>query len=206
MVTRSQTNSFKPKVFQASKNPIHSEMAAPISYSHSKRIPQLVVYNRWSIRQIDINNAFLHGVLTEQVFMKQPPGFKDATHPQHVCNMNKGNIWAETNFRAWFYRLSSRLLDLGFTSSTTDCSHFIRITNTHSMFILVYLDDILITGNSTCEIQQVIDKLHAEFSLKDLGSIHHFLGVQVLSTVSGLHLSQTTSFSRSKYGWCETNR
>ncbi|GAA0184113.1 transmembrane signal receptor [Lithospermum erythrorhizon] len=155
---------------------------------------QLAVSKNWSTRQIDVNNAFLHGLLTEQVFMKQPPGFKDDVHPQYVCKLNKAIYGLKQAPRAWFHNLSSRLA-LGFTSSSADSSLFIRIHNKYFIFILVYVDDILITGDSDSDIQQVIAQLHAEFALKDLGNIHHFLGVQVTSTAAGLHLSQSTYVS-----------
>ncbi|GAA0169681.1 transmembrane signal receptor [Lithospermum erythrorhizon] len=127
--------------------------------------------------------------------MNQTPSFKDDVHPQYVCKLNKAIYGVKQAARAWFHKLSSRLLTLGFTSSSADSSLFIQIHNNYSMFILVYVTNILITGDSDSDIQQVIAQLHAEFASKDLGNIHHFLGVHVTSTAAGLYLSQSTYVS-----------
>ena len=71
--------------------------------------------NKWCIHQIDISNAFLHGDLTETIYMEQPPGFKNSDHPNHVCRLNKSLYGLKQAPRAWFHKLSSCLVSLGFT-------------------------------------------------------------------------------------------
>ncbi|GAA0185651.1 transmembrane signal receptor [Lithospermum erythrorhizon] len=213
MITRTKTNSLKPKVFQATKHPLLTEMVKPTSYSQAKdnhlwKVAMQAEYDSlqsnhtwslvsppsgWDIRQIDVNNAFLHGILTEQVFMKQSPGFKDKTYPSHVCKLNKAIYGLKQAPRAWFHRLSTRLLELGFTSSAADTSLFIKRSGSSILFLLVYVDDILITGPSNAAIQTVIDQLYLDFALKDMGSPHYFLGIEVNQLPSGMHLN------RSKY-------
>ena len=77
----------------------------------------------WHIRQMDVKNAFLHGVLQEPVFMEQPPGFKDSLRPNHVCYLTKALYGLKQAPRAWFDRLSKFLSGLGFFISYADPRH-----------------------------------------------------------------------------------
>lgn len=151
----------------------------------------LAVTNKWCIQQLDVNNAFLNGYLEEEVYMTQPPGFETAD-PSLVCRLHKALYGLKQAPRAWFERLKSTLLKLGFCSSKCDPSLFTLHANQHSTFILVYVDDIIITGSSTSLIQQLVKKLNSEFSLKDLGKLDYFLGIEVHHSETGaLLLSQT---------------
>ena len=76
----------------------------------------------WPIRQIDIQNAFLHGNLSEEVFMHQPPGYSHPSFPNHVCKLKKALYGLKQAPRAWFSRLSTRLIELGFHGSLSDTS------------------------------------------------------------------------------------
>ena len=84
----------------------------------------LVVSHGWSLRQIDIQNAFLHGQLDEDVFMRQPPGFVDATYLHHICKLDKSLYGLKQAPKAWYPRLSRKLHQLGFLSSKADTSLF----------------------------------------------------------------------------------
>ena len=84
----------------------------------------------WSIKQIDIQNAFLHGFLSEDVYMVQPPGFLHPSFPNHVCKLQKAIYGLKQAPRAWFSRLSNKLLQIGFVGSKADTSLFIYRTKT----------------------------------------------------------------------------
>jgi len=115
-----------------------------------------------------VNNAFLNGVLTEEVYMVQPPGF-ESSDKSLVCKLHKALYGLKQAPRAWFERLKSTLLNFGFKSSKCDPSLFTLHTQAHCIFILVYVDDIIITGNSKLAIQNLVHQLSSEVSLKDLG-------------------------------------
>jgi Reverse transcriptase (RNA-dependent DNA polymerase)/gag-polypeptide of LTR copia-type/Integrase core domain/GAG-pre-integrase domain len=149
------------------------------------------VASNWSIRQLDVQNAFLHGELNEQVYMSQPPGFTDPTYPDHVCLLQKSLYGLKQAPRAWFQKLSSALLAYGFKSSAYDPSLFILTANEHSLFLLVYVDDIIITGSDPQAVQSCISTLATQFAIKDLGDLHYFLGIEVHRTDSGMILTQT---------------
>uniref|UniRef100_A0A2N9GL63 Reverse transcriptase Ty1/copia-type domain-containing protein n=1 Tax=Fagus sylvatica TaxID=28930 RepID=A0A2N9GL63_FAGSY len=144
----------------------------------------------WSIRQIDIQNAFLHGNLSEEVFMHQPPGYSHPSFPHHVCKLKKALYGLKQAPRAWFSRLSTRLIELGFHGSLSNTSLFIYKSSTYTMFILIYVDDIIITSSNSSAIDKLLSSLQTDFAVKDLGSLHYFLGIEVIRNTAGILLSQ----------------
>jgi len=84
----------------------------------------LAVHFDWEIRQFDVSNAFLQGTLLEEVYMEQPQGFINNLHPTFVCTLNKALYGLKQAPRAWFTRLSTFLLDIGFIASLVDTSLF----------------------------------------------------------------------------------
>jgi len=128
--------------------------------------------------------------LKEHVFIEQLPRL---THPQflnHVCHLWKAIYGLKQALRAWFSRLSNKLLQLGFVASHVDSSFFIIRGRDYCLFILIYVDDIILTGSSTTAIESLLVQLQLEFAVKDLGSLHYFLGVEVIPISSGIILSQ----------------
>ena len=144
----------------------------------------------WSLRQLDVQNAFLHGVLEEEVYMKQPPGFENIRAPLHVCKLDKALYGLKQAPRAWYSRLSKKMQALGFVPSKSDTSLFIYNKSSVSIFVLIYVDDIIVTNSSDEAITALLKDLSAEFALKDLGDLHYFLGIEVKQHKDGLHLSQ----------------
>ena len=131
----------------------------------------------WPVRQIDVNNAFLNGELKEEVYMNQPQGFEDPSNPNLVCRLHKSLYGLKQAPRAWFAKLNDALLDLGFQSSKSDQSLFVRVTPQHSTYVLVYVDDILITGSHKDTVESLITQLSHRFALKDLGILNYFLRI-----------------------------
>ncbi|WVY95077.1 hypothetical protein V8G54_034165 [Vigna mungo] len=138
----------------------------------------LVVSRGWSLRQLDINNAFLQGSLSEEVFLSQPPGCVDKAHPTHVCHLRKALYGLKQAPRAWYNELRTFLLSLGFLNSVVDASLFIFRHGITTLYLLVYVDDIIVTGSSPDAISTLISRLAAKFSLKDMGNLTYFLGVK----------------------------
>jgi hypothetical protein len=144
----------------------------------------------WPMKQIDIHNAFLHGLLSKDVYMVQPPGFVHSTFSKHVCKLQKVIYGLKQAPKAWFSRLSDKLLQLDFVGSKADISLFIYLTRTITMYLLIYVDDIIITASDQAAITELLQLLSADFAVKDLGDLHYFLGVQVIKLNFGLLLSQ----------------
>jgi histone deacetylase 1/2 len=150
----------------------------------------LAVTHGWFMRQLDVENAFLNGILEEEVFMRQPPGFVDSERPHHLCRLTKAIYGLKQAPRAWHARLAFVLRQHGFLESTADTSLFILQRPAVTIYLLVYVDDIIVLSSSSLAIDRLILGLCQEFAVKDLGSLHYFLGVEVTRQSGGLTLTQ----------------
>ncbi|GKD60170.1 putative RNA-directed DNA polymerase [Tanacetum coccineum] len=168
----------------------HETFSPVVKSTTIRAVLSLAVTNNWPLRQLDVHNAFLHGNLKEQVYMKQPMGFIDPQRPNHVCLLHKSLYGLKQASRAWFERLSKALFDLGFKGSKTDPSLFIYSRGHTLLYILVYVDDIIVTGNNKGTIDNIISQLGSAFALKDLGPLNYFLGIEIVPHVSDILLSQ----------------
>jgi len=108
----------------------------------------LAVARGWCLRQLDVQNMFLHGVLEEEVYMRQPPGFENPKCPSFVCKLKKAIYGLKQAPRAWYAELSSKLVALGFVPSKSDTSLFIYSKGGVEIYMLIYVDDIIVTSSS----------------------------------------------------------
>jgi hypothetical protein len=150
----------------------------------------LATSSSWPIHQMDIKNALLHGELAETVNCQQRSGFVDPTNPHLVCRLNKSLYGLKQAPRTWFLRFTTFLKTLGFVASRIDSSFFILHHGSDTAYLLLYVDDILLIGNTTTLLNRIISSLNGEFHMSDLGEVHHFLGVNVHKNTTSLFLSQ----------------
>ncbi|GKC73454.1 ribonuclease H-like domain-containing protein [Tanacetum coccineum] len=155
-----------------------------------RTVLSLAISRHWPVHQLDVKNAFLHGSLSETVYMHQPPGFRDPQHPDHVCLLQRSLYGLKQAPRAWFQRFAAYAARVGFHHSRCDSSLFIYRQGADTAYLLLYVDDIVLTASSSDLLQQIITSLHAEFSMTDLGSLNYFLGISVTRNASGMFLSQ----------------
>jgi transposase InsO family protein len=151
----------------------------------------LAVSLNWPLRQLDVKNAFLHGTLKEEVYMTQPQGYIDPTHSDYVCKLQKSIYGLKQAPRAWFESFTTQLLHLGFIASSADSSLFIYKDNQVIAYLLLYVDDIVLTSNTPSFLDHLIHQLNSIFDLKDLGSLHYFLGLQITRSSSSLCITQS---------------
>jgi histone deacetylase 1/2 len=122
--------------------------------------------------------------------MRQPPGFEHPDAPHHVCRLDKALYGLKQAPRAWYSQLSAKLQDLGFLPSKADTSLFLYNKSSVTIFVLIYVDDIIVTSSSDHAIVALLKDLNAHFAIKDLGALHFFLGIEVKRTADSLLLTQ----------------
>jgi hypothetical protein len=155
-----------------------------------RTVLSLALSRRWPIHQLDVKNVFLHGTLIEIVYCQQPSGFEDFAHPDYVCRLNKSLYGLKQAPRVWYSRFATYLLSLRFAEAKSDTSLFIYQSGSDSAYLLLYVDDIILTASSTGLRQRIVSALQREFAMKDLRELHHFLGMHVQHCGDGLLLSQ----------------
>nr|XP_020168146.1 uncharacterized mitochondrial protein AtMg00810-like [Aegilops tauschii subsp. strangulata] len=139
---------------------------------------------------MDVSNAFLHGHLEEQVFCQQPTGFVDPACPDDVCLLSRSLYGLKQAPRAWYQRIAAFLHQLGFRSTRSDASLFVYHQGTDTAYLLLYVDDIILTACTSKLLRRLTDRLRAKFAIKDLGPLHYFLGVEVVRRPNGFFLHQ----------------
>ncbi|CAM8906796.1 unnamed protein product [Rhodiola kirilowii] len=145
----------------------------------------------WPIYQLDVDNAFLHGNLDEEVYMHLPPGyFKTERAAGKVCKLTKSLYGLKQAPRQWFSKFTEALLEFGFHQSLNDYSLFTLQAGNDFVILLVYVDDVLLTGTSLPLINSIKAFIHDKFHIKDLGTLKYFLGLEVARSKSGIFLHQ----------------
>ncbi|KAG5556472.1 hypothetical protein RHGRI_006920 [Rhododendron griersonianum] len=143
----------------------------------------------WFIHQLDVQNAFLHGDLHEKVYMEPPPGLR--RQGEHlVCRLNKSLYGLKQASRNWFSKFSHSIKSAGFQQSKADYSLFTKVTGNSFTAVLIYVDDILLTGNDLQEMARLKSFLLKHFRIKDLGDLKYFLGIEFSRSRKGIFMSQ----------------
>jgi hypothetical protein len=124
---------------------------------------------------LDVKNAFLHGHLNETVYCQQPPGFVDPAAPDHVCLLQKSLYGLKQAPRAWHQRFSSFIRRSGFTASASDTSLFVYKVGSDIAYLLLYVDDIVLTASSASLLRRLTELLRSEFAMTFSGSLSRVL-------------------------------
>ena len=143
------------------------------------------------LEQMDVKTAFLHGELEETIYMQQPEGFVEDN--SKVCLLKKSLYGLKQSPRQWYRRFDDFLLKTGFVRSNYDsCVYMMKKDEKVILYLLLYVDDILIASSDKHEIQQLKVKLNGEFEMKDLGNAKKILGMDIVRDQSKgvLFLSQ----------------
>lgn len=146
--------------------------------------------HHWHVHQLDVKNAFLHGNLNETVYCQQPVGFIDPSKKDHICILNKSLYGLKQAPCAWYTRFAAYIQFVGFLPIIFNSSLFVLCQGDDLAYLLLYVDDIVLTTSSTQLLPKTISLLHREFSMKDIGPLHFFLGISVERSSAGFFLSQ----------------
>ncbi|KAL0557027.1 hypothetical protein IC582_005545 [Cucumis melo] len=166
----------------------YEETFAPVARMTSVRnLLAIAAAKQWPLLQMDVKNVFLNGTLYEEIYMKPPLG--TTPPPQKVCLLRRALYGLKQAPRAWFATFSSTITQLGFTSSSHDSALFTRQTPNVIVLLLLYVDDMIITGDDPQAISDLQCYLGKLFEM-DLGNLNYFLGLEISSSSSGYYLSQ----------------
>ena len=165
----------------------YSNTFSPIAKLNSVRLfISIAASQQWMIHQLDI----LHGDLEEEVYMEQPPGFVAQGEYGKVCRLKKALYGLKQSPRAWFGKFSKKIQAFGMNKSEKDHSVFYKKSAAGIILLVVYVDDIVITGNDHAGISDLKTFMHSKFHTKDLGELKYFLGIEVSRSKKGMFLSQ----------------
>lgn len=169
----------------------YTDTFAPVAKLHTVRVVLSIATNlSWDLWQMDVKNAFLQGELEEEVYMTPPPGLEDSITPGKVLRLRKAIYGLKQSPRAWYHKLSSTLKDRGFKRSEADHTLFTLQSPQGIIVVLVYVDDLIISGSDQVGIQETKSFLKSVFDIKDLGELKYFLGIEICRSSEGLFLSQ----------------
>lgn len=159
-----------------------------------------------SLPVCDVKNAFLNGELHEEVYMSLPPGFEDKLGRGKVCRLKKSLYGLKQSPRACFERFGSVVKRHGFTQSQADHTMFFKHSREGKIAILiVYVDDIIMTGDDIVEISDLKRRLEAEFDIKDLGKLKYFLGMEFARSKEGIFLLFSPLFLHLVITYCDSS-
>ena len=147
------------------------------------------------LHHLDVQTAFLHGDLEEEVYMAQPPYFQNTQFPTHVCKLRKSIYGLRQSPRAWYYRLHTFLIKCGYCRLKSEPNIYLRKSASNFIILGVYVDDFPLLSNSLSYLNLCKQELKSAFPITDLGPMTYFLGIEVKRNTS---LGQI-SLSQSRY-------
>ena len=159
----------------------YTETFAPVArMSDLRALLAVVAADDLELHQMDVKTAFLNGDLTEEIYMKQPPGFVVPGKERLVCRLNKALYGLKQAGRSWYKKMDSTLSKLGFTALPTDNCIYVQRSDADAVFLLLYVDDLLIACRLLERVTSIKAKLAGIFSMKDMGEAQFILGLQIV--------------------------
>jgi Reverse transcriptase (RNA-dependent DNA polymerase) len=157
----------------------YDEVYAPVSkYTTLRAFLAHVAAEDLELHQLDIKTAFLNGDLEEEIYMRQPPLYGQGG-PRTVCKLLRSLYGLRQAPRAWHTRLKSALEELGFVASEADAALFILKLDTGTVYLLVYVDDLLCAAKTIGEVKRIFKLIGATFEARDLGEATYFLHMEI---------------------------
>ena len=146
--------------------------------------------NDFQLFQMDVKSAFLNGIIKEEVYLEQPPGFEDCDHPDWVYQLHKALYGLKQAPRAWYEKLSSFLISHGYVRGHVDTTFFIKKVDSDMIVVQIYVDDIIFGSRNPTLCDEFADLMQNEFEMSLMGQLNYFLGLQIKETPRGLFISQ----------------
>ncbi|GJY19713.1 putative RNA-directed DNA polymerase [Tanacetum coccineum] len=156
------------------------ETFSPVAKIKSIRIMLVIAaFHDYEIWQMDVKSAFLNEKLTKDVFMAQPKGFENAKYPKTVCKLQKTIYGLKQASRSWNLCFHEKVTQFGFSRSEDESCIYVKVSGSVVVFLVLYVDDILLIGNDIPTLQSVKDLLGKCFAIKYLGDATYILGIKI---------------------------
>ena len=170
----------------------YQETFTPVAKLNTVRVLLSLAANLdWSLHQLDVKNAFLNGDLEEEVYMDIPVGLETTSNFNKVCRLRKSLYGLKQSPRAWFEWFTKVVKGYGFVQCQSDHTLFVKhFLEGKLIIIIVYVDNIILTGNHEDKIDLLKKLLSKEFEIKDLGNLKYFLGMEIARSKKGIAVSQ----------------
>ena len=152
----------------------------------------LAALKGWQIHHLDVKSAFLNGEINEVIHVKKPEGFLVKGKDGHVLRLKKVLYGLKQAPRAWYFKLYTCLISLGFIKSNHEQSLYLKRSDTNTIIVGVYVDDLIVTGLSSVGIENFKAEMTREFDMSNLGSLSSYLGIELKQSKEFIFLSQTT--------------
>ena len=145
----------------------YSETFSPVAKLNTIRVLLSLAANLdWPLHQLDIQNAFLHDNLDDEVYMEVPAGYTGSIKTKIVCKLERALYGIKQSTQAWFGRFSLAMRKYGYRQSNSDYTLFLKHRQSKVTALIVYVDDMIITGDDAEEISRLQEQLSAEFEMK----------------------------------------
>jgi hypothetical protein len=139
---------------------------------------------------MDVKSTFLNGVIHDEVYVRQPPGFESPKYPDRVYKLLKALYGLKQAAWAWYARLKMFLLEHGYVMGSVDKTFFTLNHGTDFLLVQIYVDDIIFCGSSPTLVSRFQEIMESEFQMSMMGELTFFLGIQVKQTKQGTFVHQ----------------
>ena len=139
---------------------------------------------------MDVKSAFLNGLIQEEVYVEQPPGFEDSQKLDHVYRLKKALYGLKQAPRAWYERLSKFLLEKNFIRGKVDTTLFIKNKDNDTLLVQIYVDDIIFGSTNESLCKEFSIEMQSEFQMSMMGELNYFLGLKIKQTNDGIFVNQ----------------
>ena len=166
------------------------EVFAPVGkHTTFRALMSIVAQRNLQLHHLDVKTAFLNGVLEEEIWMMQPQGYQQGDKSL-ACKLKKTLYGLKQSPRCWSNRLKEELELYGFVQSVADPGLFVMHTKDDTVYLLVYVDDLLIAAQKLDTVSMIKEKLMASFDCRDLGPATQFLNIHITRQVGTVKITQ----------------